>query len=94
MTPFKSALAAFFLMFFLSGPVWAVSSDNPTDHRQYMTGPYTDGPSVTRDCIACHEAAAEEVLSSAHWLWEGPSPFVIGHEKDVHLGKRNLLNNF
>jgi len=65
-----------------------------TDHRQYVTGPYTDGPSVTRDCISCHEEAAQAVLHCAHWLWQGPSPFVLGHEEDTHLGKRNLLNNF
>lgn len=64
------------------------------DHRTYMKGPYPDGVSVTRDCIKCHQKAAKEILSSAHWLWHGPSPFVEGQEDRSDLGKVNLVNNF
>jgi hypothetical protein len=64
------------------------------DHRSYMKGPYPDGISVTKDCITCHQKAAQEVLGSAHWLWRGPSPFVEGREDRTDLGKINLINNF
>jgi hypothetical protein len=65
-----------------------------SDHHRYMKGPYPDGISVTKDCITCHQKAAQEVMSSAHWLWRGPSPFVEGREDRTDLGKINLVNNF
>ncbi|UCG21431.1 MAG: hypothetical protein JSU80_02240, partial [Deltaproteobacteria bacterium] len=30
---------------------------------------------VTKECLRCHPAQGEEMLSSTHWLWKGPSPF-------------------
>ena len=65
-----------------------------SDHRQHMKGPYPDGITVTKACLKCHRKQADEVLTSAHWLWKGPSPFVQGHEDSTDLGKRNLINNF
>jgi len=79
----------------LAVPAGAKKDGPPSaDHRSHMKGPYPDGISVTRDCIRCHEKAAKEVLSSAHWLWRGPSPFVEGAEDRSDLGKVNLVNNF
>jgi len=65
-----------------------------SDPHMSMKGPYPDGISVTKDCLKCHRDMGDEILQSAHWLWEGPSPFVQGHEDRTDLGKRNLLNNF
>lgn len=63
------------------------------EHIQ-MKGPYPDGLSVTRDCITCHKKEAAQVLASAHWLWEGPSPYLEGHERDSNIGKKTLINGF
>jgi hypothetical protein len=66
------------------------------DHRDLLDLP--DGPEpmeVTRECLSCHEQAGEDLLTSAHWLWQGPSPYTFRHRKDTVLGKRyNTLNSF
>jgi octaheme c-type cytochrome (tetrathionate reductase family) len=54
-----------------------------------------DPEDVTIDCLRCHDQQAEELLSSSHWLWKGPSPFTEGHEKKINSGKAtNTINNF
>ncbi|RJR34254.1 MAG: tetrathionate reductase family octaheme c-type cytochrome [Desulfobacteraceae bacterium] len=59
-----------------------------------LDGP-VDGPAVTRNCLSCHAREGEAVLKTAHWNWQGPSPYTIGHEKRVDLGKRSsTVNNF
>ena len=50
---------------------------------------------VIKECLRCHDVQAEQMLTSTHWLWKGPSPFTEGSEKQVNLGKANkTLNNF
>ena len=66
---------------------------NP-DHLEGLTGPFPDGISVTRACLECHEDQGEEMLSSAHWRWKGPTPYLVGHENENELGKTNLINNY
>ena len=63
-------------------------------HHTHLKGPYADGMAVTKDCLKCHRKQAHEVLQSAHWLWKGPSPYVLGQEGRTDLGKRKLINNF
>ena len=63
-------------------------------HLKHLKGPYPTGLSVTKACLKCHKKAAKEVLSSAHWLWRGPTPFMKGHEDEKGIGKKNLINNF
>ena len=65
-----------------------------SDHQNRLLGPYENGMAVTKDCLKCHRKQADEVLRSAHWLWQGPSPYVRGHEHRTDLGKRALINNF
>jgi octaheme c-type cytochrome (tetrathionate reductase family) len=69
-----------------------------TDHAGTMKGPFADGPSVTRACLACHPAAAAEVALTQHYTWLGEPALVPGqgplHVEPVRIGKRNLLNNF
>jgi len=65
-----------------------------SDHQNHLKGPYADGTAVTKDCLKCHRKQADEVLQSAHWLWQGPSPYVLGQEDRTDLGKRKLINNF
>jgi len=54
-----------------------------------------DALAVTRNCLSCHKKEGEAILASAHWNWHGPSPYTIGHEKRIDLGKKsNTINNF
>jgi len=72
----------------MTGFAWAA------DHENFLPGPYPDGKSVTKDCLNCHQAEAQDFLQTAHWLWKGPTPHVAGLEEGVKLGKRNVMNNF
>jgi len=65
-----------------------------TDHTSLMSGPYRDGPSVTRACLECHETAAQEVMATVHWKWEGDPVAIPGHDQAMAIGKKNLINNF
>jgi octaheme c-type cytochrome (tetrathionate reductase family) len=50
---------------------------------------------VTENCLSCHENEGKAILKTAHWNWQGPSPYTLGHEKRIDLGKRhNTINNF
>ncbi len=84
----RTMMLAISMVFVLSGSLWAA------DHKEFMPGPYPDGPSVTMDCLGCHYEQGRDFIETAHWLWEGPSPHVVGLKKGVRLGKRDLMNNF
>ncbi|MCB2226047.1 MAG: Ni/Fe-hydrogenase cytochrome b subunit [Desulfarculaceae bacterium] len=50
---------------------------------------------VTQNCLSCHKEAGKAILHTSHWNWQGPSPYTVGNEKRVDLGKRhNTINNF
>ena len=81
--------------FLLCGPALSETPDELNqDHWQGLSGPFADGISVTKACLECHEEQGKEMLSSAHWLWKGPTPYLMGHETDNELGKTNLINNY
>jgi len=69
---------------------------NVPDHKNLIKLPEKPDPmQVTRECLRCHENAGKDMLQSAHWLWRGPSPYTIGHQKEVLSGKgTNVINNF
>jgi hypothetical protein len=66
------------------------------DHSKLVQLPDDPTPmQVTTECLRCHDAQAEDMLTAAHWLWKGPSPFTVGDEKRVNSGKAtNTVNNF
>ena len=66
------------------------------DHQDQFDLPENpDSIEVTQACLECHEQAGEDMLTSAHWLWLGASPYTSMHRKDTVLGKRyNTLNSF
>ena len=68
----------------------------PVDHSRLVKLPSNPTPTqVTRECLRCHATQGQEMLSSAHWLWRGPSPYTEDHEKDINCGKgTNVINNF
>lgn len=80
------------------GPVGCTDchGKNVPDHNKLVQ--LSDNPSpmdVTRECLRCHQQSGEDMLSSAHWLWRGPSPFTVGAEKRIDMGKgTNTINNF
>lgn len=77
-----------FLILLFVAPSWA------SDHSDYVSGSYTDARSVTSDCLSCHQDQGADFMETAHWLWKGPTPFVMGHENDTGIGKESLMNNF
>jgi octaheme c-type cytochrome (tetrathionate reductase family) len=66
------------------------------DHKDLVKLPKDPSPmEVTKECLRCHEKAGEEMLTTAHWLWRGPSPYTVGHRKEVMSGKgTDTINNF
>ncbi len=81
-------ILGFFLTILFAMPVQA------SDHDDYVSGSYTDARSVTEDCISCHQEQGADFMKTAHWLWKGPTPSVMGHENDTEIGKENLINNY
>ncbi len=75
---------------------WAHVGEHPphTDHAALMPGPYETGQDVTRACLECHTAEGHEVLSTAHWLWEGEPVELPGRPEPLRMGKKNVINNF
>ncbi len=54
-----------------------------------------DALAVTKNCLSCHEKEGQAILKTVHWNWHGPSPYTVGHEKRVDLGKNHAtINNF
>jgi len=84
------------LSFLIYAGLAMAQESNPvlSGHQNHLKGPYVDGMAVTKACLNCHRKQADEVLHSAHWLWQGPSPGVLGKEDRTDLGKRTLINNF
>ena len=75
---------------------WSSVAARPyhTDHAALISGPFEDGPAVTRACMACHEDEPHEVGTTPHFLWEGDPVLVAGRTEPVRMGKRNIINNF
>jgi len=52
---------------------------NVPDHNKLVKLSGRPKPTeVIKECLRCHDAQAEEMLTSTHWLWKGPSPFTEG----------------
>ena len=66
------------------------------NHKDLVKLPADPKPQeVTAECLRCHQDAGEDMLSTAHWLWRGPSPYTVEHRKSVMSGKgTTTLNNF
>lgn len=62
------------------------------NHADYVgSGPFKDGPSVTKKCLECHEKEGQDVLKTSHWQW-GKKQII--HGKEVFHGKKNAINGF
>jgi len=59
-------------------------------HKGYFTeNPYTG----TTQCLNCHGKIGDDVMTTAHWKWEGTVSGIKGFNGTIH-GKKDLLNNF
>jgi octaheme c-type cytochrome (tetrathionate reductase family) len=65
-----------------------------TDHSEIIQGPFESPEDVTRNCLECHEDAADQVMSTVHWTWESQPYQLEGRESTITVGKKNSLNNF
>lgn len=71
-------------------------SKNVPDHTDLVRlGTDPEPWDVTAECLRCHDEAGEDMLSTAHWLWKGHSPYTLDHRKEVMHGKATTaINNF
>ncbi len=59
-------------------------------HVSYFTEHDYEG---TESCMNCHGPVGEEMLTNAHFTWQGVSANITDYEGDTN-GKTNLINNF
>ena len=80
------------------GPVDCIGchAKNVPDHGELVKLDADPEPwEVTGTCLECHDAAGQDMLQSAHWLWKGHSPYTMEHRKEVQHGKATTaVNNF
>ena len=69
---------------------------NPVDHKELVKLPDNPTPfQVTAECLRCHQEAGSDMIQTAHWMWRGPSPYTVEHQKNVLSGKgTTTVNNF
>jgi octaheme c-type cytochrome (tetrathionate reductase family) len=65
-----------------------------TSHANIVQGPFETPQDVTRNCLSCHEEAAEQVMGTTHWTWESQPFTVAGRNQPVTIGKANQINNY
>lgn len=61
------------------------------NHADFITGPFKNGPEVTKKCLECHEKQAKDFMKTTHWTWSKKQS--VGG-KQVDLGKKNAVNNY
>jgi octaheme c-type cytochrome (tetrathionate reductase family) len=66
-------------------------ANGATDHTQFIKGPFKSGPDVTKQCLQCHQAQAQEFMKTVHWTWSSRQRDTRG---EFQLGKLNAVNNF
>ena len=72
---------------------------NPTASGAYAVdqlhvGYFTEHDYVgTKSCLNCHGLIGQDMLTKAHFTWEGLASNITGHEGEIH-GKNDLINNF
>lgn len=61
------------------------------NHADFITGPFKNGPEVTKKCLECHAKQAKDFMKTAHWTWSEKQKV---NGKEVMMGKKNAINNF
>jgi octaheme c-type cytochrome (tetrathionate reductase family) len=62
------------------------------DHSALITGPFKNGPEVTKTCLQCHQQNAQDFMKTVHWTWSARQK--VEGKGEVDLGKINAINNF
>ena len=62
------------------------------DHSALITGPFKNGPEVTKACLQCHQQNAQDFMKTVHWTWSARQK--VEGKGEVNLGKINAINNF
>jgi len=62
------------------------------DHSAFITGPFKNGPEVTKACLQCHQGNAQDFMKTVHWTWSSRQK--VEGKGEVNLGKINAVNNF
>lgn len=62
------------------------------DHSAFFKAEFKSPQEVTQKCLSCHKESANEVMKTAHWLWQ--SGDVERNGQTVFTGKKNLMNNY
>jgi class III cytochrome C family protein len=78
------------------GPVDCIGchTKNVPDHAELVQLSGKPEPTeVTQECLRCHKDAGKDMLTTAHWLLKGPSPYTLGHRKEVEIGKGTIATN-
>ena len=58
------------------------------------TGYFTENDYAgTQSCLNCHGLDGVDMLTKAHFTWEGVATNITGYEAEIH-GKNDFLNNF
>ncbi len=47
----------------------------------------------TQQCLNCHGKIGDDVMTTAHWKWQGTATGITGYEDQTH-GKADMINNF
>ena len=65
-------------------------SESEQLHKGYFTDNDYEG---TQSCLNCHGPIGDEMLTNAHFSWQGVASNIEGYEGEIH-GKNDLINNF
>ncbi|MFO7984096.1 MAG: tetrathionate reductase family octaheme c-type cytochrome [Desulfuromonadales bacterium] len=84
-SPFQALLAVVLLSLF------ALPGISLASHENRIEGPINEPQDVTKQCLQCHEDAAEDFMKTSHWNWSLEQKV---NGDTVDLGKRNALNNY
>ena len=64
------------------------------DHQKFkiLQQDFKTPQDVTTACMSCHNMAGQDIMRSSHWTWT--REYVTETEDTLHLGKKNMINNF
>jgi octaheme c-type cytochrome (tetrathionate reductase family) len=65
------------------------------DHRDLLKLSAQLPPTeVAARCLVCHENTGTDILKTAHWNWQGPTPSLAGKEHSITIGLKNTIDNY
>jgi len=71
-------------------PTASGTSETDQLHKGYFTEHAYNG---TQSCLNCHGPIGQDMLTKAHFTWQGTASNITGYTGEIH-GKNDLINNF